>query len=93
MIPAKEPPKAFTLYNLALEEYKQLHSIDVRIRRGLLVEKVTPESAWTVCNKQQLLYSLYVAYGMDFKFSEIERELFPAILAMFDQSEDGRIHE
>lgn len=59
----------------------------IRYRRGLLIEQLDPaKPEWTVCNKQNLLYCLYVEHGAELKFSEIERELFPAILAWFDQA-------
>jgi hypothetical protein len=94
--PKQEPTKAQLIYGIAYDEYKMLLESGVRYRRRdcRLVEQDTSTARWMPCFKPHLLHELYAhSNGMELRPSEVERELFPAIVAFFDQDPESHIHE
>ncbi len=85
-------PKACKLQTTAKTEYAHLfREVGLRYRDFRIVQYDPRSDTWVPYPKHQLLLEWYVKFGCDYKPSEIERELFPAVVAWFYNSADARV--
>ncbi len=85
--------KACHLRDISQEIFRNLLSGGLRYKDNRIVQFDPRAKTWDVYPKYMLLQSWYMEYGHDFMPTEIENELFPAVLAWFGNSADACCYE
>lgn len=83
--------KTCRLYTLSQEACTTLMKRGVRCLNERIVCWNPQTWQWELYPKHLLLLEWYIDYGHDLKPSEIERELFPAVVAWFQHRDDARV--
>lgn len=87
-----KPDKTNLIYETAKEEFRMFMEQGVRFRDGKLVER-DASGQWAACSKQQILNEMIFENAIWLKPSEIEREVFPLVVATFQVLPEAQAHD